>query len=147
MCDPSDDTDSLRGGASDDHHYGQKDPRRALLPAPIGVCSNGYTPETVRKDRRGRVLVHERRATVEASVHAVRAVDGAQTQALKGCVVACECEHPPTPSVRLLKDVLAAGTVLELLRTTRVGCIGVGRVPPEDGGEDTEGDEGGSAPP
>ena len=47
---------------------------------------------------------------------------------------ACEWEHPRTPSVRLLWDVRAAGAVLEFLRTTRVGCIGVGSVPPEDRG-------------
>ena len=56
-------------------------------------------------------------------------------------------ERPRTPSVRLLCDVRAAGAVLEILRTTRIGCIGVGRVPPEDRGEDTYGEEGGPGPP
>ena len=60
---------------------------------------------------------------------------------------ACEWEHPRTPSVRLLWDVRAAGAVLEFLRTTRVGCIGVGRAPPEDRGEETDGEEGGPGPP
>ena len=60
---------------------------------------------------------------------------------------ACKWERPRTPPVRLLLDVRAVGVVLEFLRTTRVGCIGVGRVPPEDKGEDTEGDEGGPGPP
>ena len=32
---------------------GQKDPRGTLLPAPIGACGDGYTPETVRKGRHG----------------------------------------------------------------------------------------------
>ena len=60
---------------------------------------------------------------------------------------ACEWEHPRTPSVRLLWDTRAAGAVLEFLRTTRAGCIGVGRVPPEDRGEETDGEEGGQGPP
>ena len=60
---------------------------------------------------------------------------------------ACEWEHPRTPSVRLLWDVRAAGAVLEFLRTTRVGCIGVGRVHPEDRGEDTDGEKGGPGLP
>jgi hypothetical protein len=34
-----------------------------------------------------------------------------------------------------------------ILRTTRVGCVGVGRVPPEDRGEDSDGEEGGPGPP
>ena len=33
------------------------------------------------------------------------------------------------------------------LRTTRAGCVGVGRVPPEDRGEDEEGEEGGPGLP
>ena len=64
----------------------------------------------------------------------------------KGVGEACEWEHPRTPSVRLLWDVRAAGAVLEFLRTTRVGCMGVGRVPPEDRGEDTDGEEGQGRP-
>ena len=59
---------------------------------------------------------------------------------------ACEWENPRTPSVRLMWDVRAAEAVLEFLRTTRVGCIGVGRVPP-DKGEETDGEEGGPGPP
>ena len=50
-------------------------------------------------------------------------------------------------SVRLLWDVRAARAVLEFLRTTRVGCTGVGRVPLEDRGEDTDVEEGGLGPP
>ena len=46
-----------------------------------------------------------------------------------------------------LVDVRAAGAVLEFLRTTRVGCIGAERVPPEDRGEDADGEEGGPGPP
>ena len=60
---------------------------------------------------------------------------------------ACEWEHPRAPSVRLLWDVRAAGAVPEFLRTARVGCIGADRAPPEDRGEDTEGEEGGPGPP
>ena len=41
----------------------------------------------------------------------------------------------------------AANAVLEFLRTTKVGCVGVGRVPPEDRGEDESGEEGGPGPP
>ena len=61
--------------------------------------------------------------------------------------LACEWEHPRTPLVRLLWDVRAAGAVLEFLRTTRVGCIGMGRTPPEDGEEDTEGEGAGQGRP
>ena len=60
---------------------------------------------------------------------------------------ACGWEYPRTPSVRLLWDVREVGAVLEFLRTTRVGCIGTERVPPEDRGDDTEGEEGGPGPP
>ena len=60
---------------------------------------------------------------------------------------ACEWEHPRTPSVRLLWDVRAADAVLEILRTTRVGCIGVSRFPPEERGEEMEGEEGRPGPP
>ena len=52
MSDPSDDIGPLRGEASDDHHFGgPEDPRRTLLPAPIGARGDGDTPEAVRKDR------------------------------------------------------------------------------------------------
>ena len=44
-------------------------------------------------------------------------------------------------------DVRAAGAVLEFLRTMRVGCIGVGRVPPQDRVEDTDGEEDGPGSP
>ena len=38
--------------------------------------------------------------------------------------------------------------VLEFLRTIRVGCLGVERVPPEEEeGDDIKGKEGGPAPP
>ena len=60
---------------------------------------------------------------------------------------ACEWKHPRAPSVRLLWDVRAAWAVLKFLRTTRVGCIGVGRVPQEDREEETDGEEGGPGPP
>ena len=65
---------------------GQKDPRRPLLPAPIGARGDGDTPLAVRKDRHGRVLVvHERRAAVKTpSVHTVPIVDGAAAKALEG---------------------------------------------------------------
>ena len=59
---------------------------------------------------------------------------------------ACEWEHSRTPSVRLLWDVRAAGAVLEFLRTTRVGRIGVGRAP-EERREESDGEEGGPGPP
>ena len=60
---------------------------------------------------------------------------------------ACEWERPLAPAVKHLWDVRAADAVLEFLRTTRVGCIGIGRTLPEDRGEDTEGEEGGPGPP
>ena len=61
---------------------------------------------------------------------------------------ACEWEDPRTPSVRLLWNGRATEAVLEFLRPTRVGCIGVGREPPEDeGGEDSEGEERGPGRP
>ena len=65
---------------------GQKDPRRPLLPAPFGACGDGDTPEAVRKDRHGRVLVvHERRAAVKtSSVHTVPIVDGAAAKTMEG---------------------------------------------------------------
>lgn len=67
---------------------------------------------------------------------------------LKEIQKACEWKHPCTPSVRLLWDGRATDAVLEFLRTTRVGCIGTERVPPEEGeGEDSEGEEGGLGPP
>ena len=87
-------------------------------------------------------------AAVEAPpVHAVRVVDGAETQAWKDVGGTCEWKHPRTPSVRLLWDVRAAGAVLEFLRTTRVGCISGERVPAEDRWDDTQGEEGGPGPP
>ena len=78
---------------------GQKDLRRPLLPAPIGACGNGDTPQTVRKGRLGRVsVVYERKGAVEAlPVHAVRVVDGAEAQTVEGRgggVQAGEATHP-----------------------------------------------------
>ena len=53
-----------------------------------------------------------------------------------------EWKRPRTPSVKLLRDGWATGVVLEFLRLTRVGCIGMDRVPPEEEkGEDNEGAE------
>ena len=60
---------------------------------------------------------------------------------------ACRWERPRAPSVRHLWEAKAADAVLEFLRTTRVGCVGSGRVPPEDVGEEEEGEEGGLGPP
>ena len=51
------------------------------------------------------------------------------------------------PSVRYLWEGKAMSAVLEFLRTTRVGCVGIGKVPPEDRGENEEGEEGGPGPP
>ena len=64
---------------------GQKDPCRPLLPAPLGACGYGDTPETVRKDRHGRLLVvHEWRAAVKTpSIHTVSIVDGAAAKTLE----------------------------------------------------------------
>ena len=52
------------------------------------------------------------------------------------------------PSVKLLWDGWATVAVLDFLRTTRVGCIGAERVPPEEEEEEySEGEEGGPAHP
>ena len=52
---------------------------------------------------------------------------------------ACEWRYPCTPSVRLLWDGKVTGAVLKFLRTTRVGCLGTERVPPEEEeGENSE---------
>ena len=57
----------------------------------------------------------------------------------------CEWKHPRTPSVRLLWDERVEA-VPEFLRTTRVGCTGTERRPPEEESEDSE-NEGGLDPP
>ena len=59
---------------------------------------------------------------------------------------ACEWERPRAPSVRILWDSRATEAVLVFLRTTRAGCIGAERVPPEDRGEISEGEGGGPGP-
>ena len=41
----------------------------------------------------------------------------------------------------------ATDAVLQFFRTTRVGCRGIGRVPPVDKREDKSGKEGGPGPP
>ena len=56
-------------------------------------------------------------------------------------------KKPRAPSVRYLWELKAADAVLEVLRTTRMGCVGIGGMPPEDRGEDEEGEEGGQARP
>ena len=56
-------------------------------------------------------------------------------------------EWPRAPSVRHLWEGKATEAVLEFLRTTRVGCRGLGRVPPEVRGEVEGGEEGGPGPP
>ena len=60
---------------------------------------------------------------------------------------ACEWKHLRAPSVRLLWDGRAVETVLKILCTTRVRCIGMERVLSEDKGEISEGEERGPAPP
>ena len=60
---------------------------------------------------------------------------------------ACEWERARTPSVRFLWDRRAMEAVLEFLRTTRVGCIGAERVPPEGREGVSDGEEGGPGPP
>ena len=58
-----------------------------------------------------------------------------------------EWKRPRAPSVRYLWEGKATGAVLKFLRTTRVGCVGLGRVPPEDRGEEESGEESGPGPP
>ena len=60
----------------------------------------------------------------------------------------CKGKRPRIPPVRLLWGGRATEAVLEFLRTTRVGCIGTERVPPEkEEAEVNEGEEGGQGPP
>ena len=42
------------------------------------------------------------------------------------------------PSLQYLWTVKAADAMLGFLRTTRVGCVEIGRVPPEDRGKDED---------
>ena len=51
------------------------------------------------------------------------------------------------PSVRYLWEGKATYAVLEFPAHHKLGCVGVGRVPPEDRGEDESGEEGGPGPP
>ena len=60
---------------------------------------------------------------------------------------ACRWERPRAPSVRYLWEGKATSAVLEFLRTTRMGYVGIGKVPPEDRGENEEGEEGDPGPP
>ena len=71
----------------------------------------------------------------------------ADEEAMEGVGEALGRKRPRAPSVRYLWEVKAADAVLEFLRTTRVGCVGTGRISPEDRGEDEEGEEGGPGPP
>ena len=149
MPDPRDDTGPGKRPQTTTTSAGEKDPGRATLPAPFGARGHGDAPETVRKDGHRRVLVvHEWRAAVKtSSVHTVPSWTEQRRRLWKDVGEACEWEHPRAPSVKLLWDVRAAGAVLEFLRTTRVGCIGVGRILPEGRGEETDGEEGGPGPP
>ena len=61
-------------------------------------------------------------------------MDSAEEKVMEGDRGGVRVGAPTHPSVRLLWDVRAADAVLEILRTTRAGCIGAGRVPPEDRG-------------
>ena len=60
---------------------------------------------------------------------------------------ALEWDRPRAPSVRHLWKGKATNAVLEFLRTTRVGCVGIGRIPPEDREERSGEEEGGPGPP
>ena len=102
----------------------------------------------VQKDRHSRTLVvYEWRGVVETSaVYAVRVVDRGETQTVEGRGGGVQVGEATHPISELLWEVRAVGAVLEFLRTTRVRCIGVGRVPPEDRGEETDGEEGGPGP-
>ena len=52
---------------------------------------------------------------------------------------------PRAPSVRYLWEGKATDAVLEFLRTAMEGCVGTGRVPPEERGEEESGE--GPGPP
>ena len=56
-------------------------------------------------------------------------------------------KRPRAPSVRYLWEEKATDAVLEFLRTTRVGCVGTGRISSEKRGEDESGEEGVPGPP
>ena len=59
-----------------------------------------------------------------------------------------EWKHRCNPSVRPLWGGWATEAVIEVLRTTRVGCVGTERVTSEEAdGEDSESEEGGPGPP
>ena len=58
-----------------------------------------------------------------------------------------EVEEAASPVGEVSVGGEATDAVLEFLRTTRVGCRGTVREPPEDRGEDESGEEGGPGPP
>ena len=58
---------------------------------------------------------------------------------------ACGWKHPKVPSIRLLWREEAKEAVPEFLRDTRAGCIVTMR-PPEEEGEESEGEKGGPGP-
>ena len=63
-----------------------KDPRRALLPAPVGPCGDGNLPFSLRPDGHARVLVvRQRRASVQAPpLHEVPGMATADEEAMEG---------------------------------------------------------------
>ena len=94
------------------------------------------------------LVVRQRRASVQAPpLYEVPGMATADEEAMEGDWEALRWKRPRAPSVRHLWEGKATVAVLEFLRTTRVGCVGTGRVPPEDVGEDSEGGEGGTGPP
>ena len=71
----------------------------------------------------------------------------ADEEAMEGYRGGVGVEGAASASVRYLWEGRATDAVLEFLRTTRVGCVGLGRVPLEDRGEEESGEEGGPGPP
>ena len=71
----------------------------------------------------------------------------ADEEAMEGHRGGFGVEGAASPPARYLWEGRATDAILEFLRTTRVGCVGSGRVPPEDRGEKESGEEGGPGPP
>ena len=94
------------------------------------------------------LVVRQRRGPVSTpSIHQVPGVGPTAQASVEKIGKACEWKRPRTPSVRLRWEVKATEAVSELFRTTRVGCIGARRVPPENIGEDSKGEKGGPGLP
>ena len=127
----------------------EKDPRRPLLPAPVWSCSDRASSHTDKEDGNERVPVVRQRRTPDTTppLHTVSGMGPAGKENVEGDREGVRVEAPRTPSVKLLWDGRATEAVLELLRTTRVGCLGEETVPPGGGGLGEQRERGGRAGP